>query len=1048
MKRILSLLLCAVMLASALASCAVNDSQRISQNISVASSAAEDYALWLTDRLGLVPDNVIMAVGDDNSYGIDMSDFEDDGYVIKNVGGDVLLLGKTGEGLDLAARKYANSVDLDRTIEDVVYHEGYRIEKFTLFGRDISEYTVVRPEVDDVTGQNMSFAVSEFIRLIKQACGVELPLVIGETDASPLIRFEYSDKEELKVGGYEYFEENGDLVFSSARREGNTNAVYRFLENECGWDWLIYGNSDLQETDHLVIGEGLYKTETPAFEWHIVSQNRSNHLFKTDKVIREPGYLNMTKQQQSYPVKHANHGMSKNNWANWITNNHTGQICYTSEANYDTVLYNILKYLREKEEAGEIIGETIRDIDMAQGDSGMYCQCGECFAVNGEEGSTLGPVIRFANGIAEEVNAEYPGTDLLFKVFAYYGALQAPKTAPNEWVSVSYAPNGSCANHTMDGKNCDPDVNTFLQDSGCDFGRYLAEWCAVSDNTYVWYYHIGTSFNYYNCWNLIYHDYKYMHELGVKGVYFYNYARGMGAKTVEHLLAWYLLWDIDMTWEEYEALYDRILEEEYGDGWQYMKELLRVYGEAQNDKCWNCWGYSDRTTGADYYDLGYIAENYGEMARLIEKTITLATNPYQEALGEMFSLSVYYTGCYTNFFRYINTGNEAGLAQLEKDYQLVIDRFTENGYDYKYIPNLSHFSIADTIWEEAENEWNEVRHRLPSGTEDETYYGKASVLNKQIAALGEITPSMEGERNAVEVIRILEEYAALDDEEKALVIDINSVKEKLCKIAELTTDDSFKLKVMSFNVYYKDLTEERIAGVAKTIEAEDPDIIGIQEGMPAMCDGILAAFGEKYAMLGIGREDTDDSENSNVFYNTEKFELVDSGTIWLSRTPDKYSILSGAGMPRIMTYQLLMRKSDGQTFLHANTHFDLNGTKVRTFEANVIMDFVKEEFGTAVPTVITGDFNCTADTPEFATIIDGGYKVTNTYGESVNTYQGFGEKEGKIIDFTFVNDLFPVMSYKVCDELIDGKYASDHNAIVSELFLMPTYDSLTAEPVE
>ena len=100
MKRILSLLLCAVMLASALASCAVNDSQRISQNISVASSAAEDYALWLTDRLGLVPDNVIMAVGDDNSYGIDMSDFEDDGYVIKNVGGDVLLLGKTGEGLD------------------------------------------------------------------------------------------------------------------------------------------------------------------------------------------------------------------------------------------------------------------------------------------------------------------------------------------------------------------------------------------------------------------------------------------------------------------------------------------------------------------------------------------------------------------------------------------------------------------------------------------------------------------------------------------------------------------------------------------------------------------------------------------------------------------------------------------------------------------------------------------------------------------------------------------------------------------------------------
>ncbi|MBQ7827574.1 MAG: hypothetical protein IJ386_04840, partial [Clostridia bacterium] len=280
MKKILSLLLCAVMLASALASCAVDDSQNISANISVASSAAESYALWLTDRLGLVPDNVIMAVGEDNSYGIDMSDFEDDGYVIKNVNGDILLLGKTGEGLDLAARKYANSVDLDRGIEDVVYHEGYRVEKFTMFGRDISEYTVVYPEEHN---ENMSFAVSEFVRLIKQACGAELTVVVGETDASPLIRFEYSDKEELDIGGYEYFEENGDLVFSSAVREGSTNAVYRFLENECDWEWLIYGNSDLQETDHLIIETGLYKTETPAFEWHIVSRNMSNLPFESDK---------------------------------------------------------------------------------------------------------------------------------------------------------------------------------------------------------------------------------------------------------------------------------------------------------------------------------------------------------------------------------------------------------------------------------------------------------------------------------------------------------------------------------------------------------------------------------------------------------------------------------------------------------------------------------------------------------------------------------------------------------------------------------------------
>ena len=1009
----------------------------IAPGITASTSDADEYAVWLTERLGgNVPDSIVLGIGSDTEYGIDMTNFEDDGYIIKTIGTETVLLGKTADGLDRAVRKYANSVDLGKDIPDTVYHEGYRVERFTLFGRDISEYTIVYPEEHN---ENMSFAASELQRLIKQACGAELPIVVGEIDASPVIRLEHSAKEEFKIGGYEYFEDNGDLVISGAVREGVCNGVYRFLENECNWNWLIYGNSDLQETDHLVIDAGLYKTEVPAFEWHIVSQNRSNHLFKTDKTIREPGYLNMTKGQQSYPTKHANHGLTRYEWAGWIPNNHSGQLCYSTEAFYDVTVTNILLYLEEQEANGEIVGETIRDIDISQGDSGTYCQCGRCMEMMAEEKSLLGGVIRFANYVSENVNAEYPGHEMLFKVFAYYGALEVPAvTLPNEWVSVSYAPNGSCANHTMDGLQCDPSIDTFLDESGCEFGQFLADWCAVSDNIYVWYYHIGDSFNYYNVWDLIYYDYQYMHDLGVKGVYFYNYARGMGLKTVEHLLAWYLLWDIDMTWEEYEALFDRCLEEEYGDGWESMKELLAMYKEMENDLCWNCWGYSDRTTGLDMYDMSYMARNYETMAALIEKVITLATNPYQEALGEMFSLDIYYCGCYANFFTYLNDGNEEGLAKLEADYQIIIDRFAENGYTHTYIPNISHFSIGDTIWEEAATEWSEVRHRLPSGTGEEVSYTKGDFMVKEIDSIEKISSYDD----AVKLVEIMESYNKLSDEDKAKVTNIDKAKAMVKDTAEFFTDDSLTIKVMSFNVYYSNLTSARMAGVANIIKDEAPDILGIQEGTLSMCNTILDYNDSNYEMVGIGREATEDSENCHIFYRTDKFELLDSGTFWLTRTPDKYSVHSGAGLPRIATYVQLKRISDGQVFVYANTHYDLASDTVRKAESIFLTDYLHKEFGTDCPIVITGDFNCTEGSVGITTLNDRGYRATNMYGTKAPTFQAWG-KEEQYIDFTFVNDMFPVKSYRVGSTVVDGEYLSDHNPLISELVLLPTVKSLT-----
>lgn len=64
-------------------SCSSSDAGKYSPEITVSSSNAEDYAVWLTNRLGdKLTDSIYLALGSDASRGIDMTDFENDGYIL------------------------------------------------------------------------------------------------------------------------------------------------------------------------------------------------------------------------------------------------------------------------------------------------------------------------------------------------------------------------------------------------------------------------------------------------------------------------------------------------------------------------------------------------------------------------------------------------------------------------------------------------------------------------------------------------------------------------------------------------------------------------------------------------------------------------------------------------------------------------------------------------------------------------------------------------------------------------------------------------------
>lgn len=305
-------------------------------------------------------------------------------------------------------------------------------------------------------------------------------------------------------------------------------------------------------------------------------------------------------------------------------------------------------------------------------------------------------------------------------------------------------------------------------------------------------------------------------------------------------------------------------------------------------------------------------------------------------------------------------------------------------------------------------------------------YGYA-VINRKIVIAGKntITLNMAIELFAENILNV-----------KGFDTDIYLTAEE-CIIKEVDISDNREenenaLKVMSFNVQVWDQSEERYEGVIDQIKANMPDSFGVQEAdgkwMNVLSDRLKSS---NYAYVGIGRENNSASEHSAVFYRSDKFELIDSGTRWLSETPDEPSKVESAGYRRIVTWATLRRISDGKIFIHANTHLDHKSSDARVAQVTNLLKILNTL--PDYPIVLTGDFNAQSSESAFELITDAGYVNSASYkfegdADSHPTYHGY-TSAGSAIDFGFVRpEDFMVLYYHVCDELVP----SDHYAIYFE----------------
>ena len=265
-----------------------------------------------------------------------------------------------------------------------------------------------------------------------------------------------------------------------------------------------------------------------------------------------------------------------------------------------------------------------------------------------------------------------------------------------------------------------------------------------------------------------------------------------------------------------------------------------------------------------------------------------------------------------------------------------------------------------------------------------------------------------------------------------------------CFLLSCEKDRKASYNVMTFNIRLDFAADSlnnwkyRKSDVAEMITFYSPDLLGMQEVLHNQLNDLCESL-PQYTALGVGRTDGKVvGEFNSVFYKTERFDLMDSGTYSLSETPDVIGVKGwDADCERIVTWAILKDKLTGKQLAYFNTHFDHIGEVARRESALILTKRLPELAG-KLPVIITGDFNTTPDSEPIAlmkqdnNLFDSREVAAIVYGP-VWTFHNFGKtpiEKRPLIDYIFVSPGIEVNKYHSIKDTPDTGYLSDHNPVM------------------
>jgi endonuclease/exonuclease/phosphatase family metal-dependent hydrolase len=235
----------------------------------------------------------------------------------------------------------------------------------------------------------------------------------------------------------------------------------------------------------------------------------------------------------------------------------------------------------------------------------------------------------------------------------------------------------------------------------------------------------------------------------------------------------------------------------------------------------------------------------------------------------------------------------------------------------------------------------------------------------------------------------------------------------------------------------------RGAAVAGTLRFHRPDIVGLQEPLPAQYEDLRAAL-PAYEWVGRSRYGEGDGEFCPVGYRRERFGCLDSGTFWLSETPGESGSVGWDGAyPRIATWARLRDERTDRRIVYLNTHLDHEGDRARAESARLLLDRLAA-IRDGDPAVLAGDCNATPEHDPYAILAGEGERESpltdarratphRPHGPSTSMTDFESLVPDTLIDHVFVTGL-DIEGYAVATDMGgDGWYPSDHLPVVVDL---------------
>lgn len=230
---------------------------------------------------------------------------------------------------------------------------------------------------------------------------------------------------------------------------------------------------------------------------------------------------------------------------------------------------------------------------------------------------------------------------------------------------------------------------------------------------------------------------------------------------------------------------------------------------------------------------------------------------------------------------------------------------------------------------------------------------------------------------------------------------------------------TFNIRVNSKVDYEKGCGwDDRKDRMCQWIMDNEFDVIGIQEATEAQMPDLIERL-KGYDHIVCGRDKDRHGEATPLFFRHDKYDLLDSGFFWLSENPDEPGLKGwDAQCPRIVTWAKLRDKKTGKEFMAVNTHFDHKGKIARVESSKLLLKKMQILSDCRLPVVATADFNFTAESDAYTTMVGGAFIMNDAYRMSPKhsgvrySYNGFTQKvspELPKIDFIFITPGIRVM---------------------------------------